>query len=286
MSKRKRGSRLTITARRQLVEKLRRESRLTVKQIAGRAGVSETTVGYDLKALGLSRSAVVPAPKQRIQRRAQEAVTLRRKGLSLRRVAKRLGVSHETVSSDLAKMGYSTVPVRPDVEARRAEVARLRADGKSRKEIADTLGIRLALLDRDIARIMDSAAAKEAFKARAQASVANLPDNLWDSLELEAIGRLRTAAREGSVAASATLLRIANEQREVSASRRCADHVPRDEVDRILLGCVEVIRDRVTGFVKSLGDEELFDDFDGLWARTMETLDAQYPAEESEVAAA
>lgn len=282
MTKRKRGSKLTLAARREQVAQLRSE-KLTVTAIAKRVGVSPATVGKDLQVLGLGTSVRPPATKERIHARALEAVALRRKGLSLRDVGRQLGVSYQTVNTDLARLGYTLKPEPPDIEARQERAVQMREEGVPRQQIAEALGVSAYTVD----TYQQAYAGRELrAKAHAQATVADLPGNLWETLELESIGRLRAAASRGSVAAATALVKLAGERAEVSARQACLTHVNRDEADNIVFGAVELIRDRVSSFITGLVDKGVFDDFEVVWQRAMDELDAQYPTGEVDEAAA
>ena len=94
--------------------------------------------------------------------RARKVARLWASGLSLRQVAKRLGIHHQTAIDDLAWLDrydfydrYMTglrrrrVPAR---DKRMAEAVRLRAEGKSLRQAGSELGVSYQTVSNDLAR--------------------------------------------------------------------------------------------------------------------------------------
>jgi transposase len=93
--------------------------------------------------------------------RARKVGRLWASGLSLREVARRVGIHHQTAIDDLARLDrLSYYTYRKRVERRRvpardkrmAEAVRLRTEGKSLREIAAELGVSYQTVSNDLAR--------------------------------------------------------------------------------------------------------------------------------------
>jgi transposase len=100
----------------------------------------------------------VPAADR--EARARKVARLWASGLSLRAVAKRLGIHHQTAIDDLAWLDRPSYGYRKRLERRRvpardkrmAEAARLRTEGKSLRQAAAELGVSYQTVSNDLAR--------------------------------------------------------------------------------------------------------------------------------------
>lgn len=95
--------------------------------------------------------------------RARKVARLYKSGLSLREVARRVGIHHQTAIADIERLGSvfvaygeyrrrlekRRVPVR---DKRMVEAARLRAGGQSLRQIAGELGVSYQTVKNDLAR--------------------------------------------------------------------------------------------------------------------------------------
>jgi DNA-binding CsgD family transcriptional regulator len=107
-----------LARRRRRVAKLRSSGK-TVREIARTLGCGTTAVTKDLKAIAGNRATVTPSVyiqqrTERIAKRRQEVVQMRRRGMTYNQIARALGVEKSTVHNDVtAVIGQGLLPPRP-----------------------------------------------------------------------------------------------------------------------------------------------------------------------------
>ena len=198
---------------------------------------------------------------ERVARR-KRVTDLHSRGLSLRECARQVGVSQETVRTDLRDAGVSTNPKHLGVAARRLKVAALHKEGLAPGETARRLEVPAPLVHKDLAAL--------GLKTRPpKRNPVKLPSD-WTDIDQETTGLLLDAARHGSVQAAVTLQRVSAAKEKAKKEIDCESHISLALAGELLLQCASVYRDwiaripddnRLDGF-KQLVKELVEDAFD------------------------
>ena len=168
----------------------------------------------------------------RVDRRAR-VIALHQKGLTLRDVARQVGISYETCRADLADAGIETTNVREAIPARREKVAELFREGVLPGQIAARMKCTERVVRNDLW--------KQGFSLKGiKEKPVKVITPSWEDIDTETVSLLIDAARLGSVSAAVTLNRISEKKRQDAVEAACETHVDLSVAGEMLLTCAQV----------------------------------------------